>query len=177
MVGVTAVVCTYPLDTMRARMALQQEGMARTSYKGVLDGLQRIPKEEGVGALYRGMGATLLGATPYASLKFGIYEFSKITLCSFKGVNEVELPAKFRVVAGSVAGMCAMTICYPFDVVRRRMQTGQQYKSAWSALKTIAKEEGVQRGLYRGLSMNYLKTVPNVAIYMSLYDYVKNNFI
>jgi hypothetical protein len=28
-------------------------------------------------------------------------------------------------------------------------------------------------GLYRGLSLNYLKTMPNVAIYMSLYDFLK----
>jgi len=36
------------------------------------------------------------------------------------------------------------------------------------------REEGVRRGLYRGLTLNYIKTVPNVAIYMSLYDLVKN---
>ena len=29
------------------------------------------------------------------------------------------------------------------------------------------------RGLYRGLTLNWLKTAPNVAIYMSLYDTVK----
>ena len=28
-------------------------------------------------------------------------------------------------------------------------------------------------GLYRGLSLNWLKTMPNVAIYMSLYDILK----
>lgn len=30
-----------------------------------------------------------------------------------------------------------------------------------------------RRGLYRGLSLNYVKTIPNVAIYMSLYDFLK----
>jgi hypothetical protein len=35
-------------------------------------------------------------------------------------------------------------------------------------------QQGVRRGLYRGLTLNYIKTVPNVAIYMSLYDVVKN---
>ena len=64
----------------------------------------------------------MLGATPYASLKFGIYEFAKTAICRMRGVDEKELPGQFRVVSGSVAGMVAMTICYPFDVVRRRMQ-------------------------------------------------------
>ena len=31
----------------------------------------------------------------------------------------------------------------------------------------------MRNGLYRGLTLNYLKTMPNVAIYMSLYDIVK----
>ena len=34
-----------------------------------------------------------------------------------------------------------------------------------------------RRGLYRGLSLNYLKTMPNVAIYMSLYDFFKHRLV
>ena len=47
------------------------------------------------------------------------------------------------------------------------------YSSTWDALTTIARQEGVRNGLYRGLTLNYLKTMPNVAIYMSLYDLIK----
>jgi hypothetical protein len=47
------------------------------------------------------------------------------------------------------------------------------YTSTIGALTTIAREEGVRGGLYRGLCLNYLKTMPNVAIYMTLYDIVK----
>ena len=48
------------------------------------------------------------------------------------------------------------------------------YSSTLDALTTIARQEGVRNGLYRGLTLNYLKTMPNVAIYMSLYDIVKS---
>jgi solute carrier family 25 protein 16 len=34
-------------------------------------------------------------------------------------------------------------------------------------------QEGIRRGLYRGLTLNYIKTVPNVALYMSIYDVAK----
>ena len=66
-------------------------------------------------------------------------------------------------------------LVYPIDVIRRRMQTSATvlYTSTWDALTTIARQEGVLNGLYRGLTLNYLKTMPNVAIYMSLYDIVK----
>ena len=72
--------------------------------------------------------------------------------------------------------MLAQTFVYPLDVVRRRMQTSgatAAYSGTWDALSTIARTEGVRHGLYRGLTLNYLKTMPNVAIYMSLYDIVK----
>jgi hypothetical protein len=74
-----------------------------------------------------------------------------------------------------LAGLLAQTFVYPLDVVRRRLQTSTSvlYTSTWDALSTIARNEGLANGLYRGLTLNYLKTMPNVAIYMSLYDIVK----
>ena len=48
-----------------------------------------------------------------------------------------------------------------------------RYSSPLDAVLTIWREEGLRLGLYRGLSLNYLKTLPNVAIYMSLYDIAK----
>lgn len=66
---------------------------------------------------------------------------------------------------------------YPMDVLRRRMQTfdgvGSRYSSVTAGLREIVAEEGIRRGLYRGLTLNYLKTIPNVMIYMSLYDIFK----
>lgn len=97
------------------------------------------------------------------------------------GVHESELNPWQRVAAGAVAGLLAQTIVYPLDVVRRRMQTHRSseplYDSPLHALRTIAREEGVLRGLYRGLALNWLKTAPNVAIYMSLYDTVKAHLV
>ena len=86
-----------------------------------------------------------------------------------------------RVTAGLVAGMLAQTAVYPLDVVRRRMQTHEGAKALYDgpidALRTIARTEGIRRGLFRGLSLNYLKTMPNVAIYMSLYDIIKMRLV
>jgi hypothetical protein len=92
--------------------------------------------------------------------------------------SEKELPAWARAAAGATAGSVALTFVYPFDVVRRRFQTHpgpEPYaESVVAAFRNIWRQEGVARGLYRGLSLNYLKTIPNVAIYMSLYDVIKN---
>ena len=111
-------------------------------------------------------------AAPYAGLKFFSYEAIKGTLGRVFGLSENELAAWQRMGAGLVAGMLAQTAVYPFDVIRRRMQTATSplYTGTWNALTTIAKTEGIRGGLYRGLMLNYMKTMPNVAIYMSLYD-------
>lgn len=175
--GFFGVACTYPLDVVRARLALQLEGMVQTSYTGVSDALVSIARQEGVLALYKGMGTTLIGAVPYQGLKFGAYEVMKKFLRSALDVEEEDLSATMRVGSGAFAGLCAQTLVYPFDVIRRRNQAhtgkGSRYKSPVDGFRTIAREEGIKKGLYRGLTLNFLKSIPNVAIYMSLFDYIK----
>jgi hypothetical protein len=178
--GLTAVALTYPLDTVRARMAAQMAGVADARYSGMLDCLVRLPRERGVASLYKGMSTTMIGVAPYAGLKFASYEAMKRSLAPLMGVDsEADLPASARVTCGMVAGGVAQTFVYPFDVIRRRFQTSDKppYKGTWDALTTIAREEGVARGLFRGLSLNYLKTIPNVAVYMSLYDIIKHRLV
>jgi len=137
--------------------------------------LSSIYRERGAAALYSGVTATCVGVAPYAGLKFLSYEALKGSLGSVFGVVEEELRPWQRLSSGLVAGMAAQTAVYPLDVVRRRMQTASTvlYTSTTDALLTIARNEGIANGLYRGLALNYLKTMPNVAIYMSLYDIVK----
>eukprot|EP00192_Tetraselmis_astigmatica_P020939 CAMPEP_0117683894 /NCGR_PEP_ID=MMETSP0804-20121206/20727_1 /TAXON_ID=1074897 /ORGANISM="Tetraselmis astigmatica, Strain CCMP880" /LENGTH=280 /DNA_ID=CAMNT_0005494685 /DNA_START=17 /DNA_END=856 /DNA_ORIENTATION=+ len=163
--GLTAVSLTFPLDVVRARLAMQAHGISHTSYTGILDCMHKTAAQEGVGALYKGMGAAMVGVAPYAGIKFCTYEFGKSTACQWLGHTEETLPAQVRVSCGAVAGLLAQTLVYPCDVVRRRMQThfgrSSPYRSTLDGLITIARDEGVSRGLYRGLTLNYIKTLPN----------------
>lgn len=74
--GLTAVSLTYPLDTIRARLAFQITGEHR--YNGIIHTATSILKEEGgVRALYRGFVPTLCGMVPYAGLSFYCFEMLK----------------------------------------------------------------------------------------------------
>eukprot|EP00808_Paulinella_micropora_P017895 g65564.t1 len=175
MAGCTAVALTYPLDLVRATLALQAEGKKPGQYgTNFFSVLVNMCKAKGFAGMYRGISPTMAGVIPYAGLKFASYEAMKPFLSMW---GDGEIHPTTRLAAGASAGLVAQTFVYPFDIMRRRMQThegkGHKYPSVWSGLKQIAREEGIRKGLYRGMTLNYMKTIPNVSIYMSVYDIVK----
>eukprot|EP00760_Papus_ankaliazontas_P025365 PhM_4_TR2670/c0_g1_i1/m.52167/K15085/SLC25A42; solute carrier family 25, member 42 len=171
--GVTATAATYPLDLLRARMAVSHE--AHPTYRSIT---REIVAKQGWLGLTAGMSVTLKGIAIHDAFKFGSYDMTKqfVARNVFGYESEKQLPFSARVAIGAVAGAVAQTVCYPSDVIRRRMQTvpdGQAppYRGLTHGVLEIYRREGVVRGLYRGYSLNLLKASPNIAIYMSLYDY------
>lgn len=74
--GVTAVCLTYPLDTIRARLAFQVSG--EHMYTGIVHAARCIFKDEGgLRALYRGFLPTVCGMIPYAGCSFYCFETFK----------------------------------------------------------------------------------------------------
>ncbi|XP_076177564.1 dephosphocoenzyme A carrier isoform X2 [Ptiloglossa arizonensis] len=74
--GITSQGTTYPLDLMRARMAVTQ----KAEYRTLRQVFVRIYVEEGILAYYRGFTATLLGVIPYAGCSFFTYDLLRNVL-------------------------------------------------------------------------------------------------
>lgn len=166
--GTTATMLTYPLDMVRARMAVTPKEM----YSNILHVFVRISREEGLKTLYRGFTPTLLGVVPYAGLSFFTYESLKKLHAEHSGRTQ---PYTFeRLAFGACAGLIGQSASYPLDVVRRRMQTagvtGHTYGTILSTMREIVAEEGVIRGLYKGLSMNWVKGPIAVGISFTTFD-------
>ncbi|XP_029073170.1 mitochondrial coenzyme A transporter SLC25A42 isoform X1 [Monodon monoceros] len=166
--GTTAASLTYPLDLVRARMAVTPKEM----YSNIFHVFIRISREEGLKTLYHGFIPTVLGVIPYAGLSFFTYETLKSLHREYSGRLQ---PYPFeRMIFGACAGLIGQSASYPLDVVRRRMQTagvtGHQRTSITRTMHTIMREEGVVRGLYKGLSMNWLKGPIAVGISFTTFD-------
>ncbi len=189
MTGVTAVTFTYPLDLVRARLAFQ---VSERKYTGVLRTLWMVPREEGgLIALYRGYTASIMGMIPYAGIAFYTYELIKSVLLetevlqpytSKKSMDKsgtVVLNIPSNLFAGGMAGAISQSISYPLDVCRRHMQLEgvrsefPKYPNVLSLLFNIYKKSGVVRGLYRGMTLNFYRAIPQVAVSFSVYEFLK----
>ncbi|XP_053927817.1 solute carrier family 25 member 16 isoform X4 [Cuculus canorus] len=68
---------------------------------------------------------------------------------------------------------------YPLDVTRRRMQLGavlpdsEKCLTMVQTLKYVYQQHGVRRGLYRGLSLNYIRCIPSQAVAFTTYELMK----
>uniref|UniRef100_A0A673GPX2 Solute carrier family 25 member 42 n=1 Tax=Sinocyclocheilus rhinocerous TaxID=307959 RepID=A0A673GPX2_9TELE len=155
--GTTAAMITYPLDMVRARMAVTPKEILQHT-------LVKITQW--------GKKTNTNGVMPYAGLSFFTYETLKKIHAEHTGRSH---PFSYeRLAFGACAGLIGQSASYPLDVVRRRMQTagvtGHTYGSISGTMREIVTEEGVIRGLYKGLSMNWVKGPIAVGISFMTFD-------
>ncbi|KAJ7559694.1 hypothetical protein O6H91_04G096900 [Diphasiastrum complanatum] len=197
--GGTAVLFTYPLDLARTKLAYQvaNHSFSYTNqasgsisscsyqpyYRGIRDVLTTVYKDGGLRGLYRGVAPTLYGIIPYAGLKFYVYESLKGSLPS-----EQQQSVSVKLACGAVAGLVGQTFTYPLDVVRRQMQVQRpyaengfsglgsaefQHRGTMDGIMSVIRTQG-WRQMFAGLSINYLKLAPSVAIGFAAYDGMKS---
>ena len=174
--GITAMTAVYPLETIRTRLALQ---MNQSHYKTPW----QVIKKLNINQLYGGLKISLLGFGPFNALNFMFYNWYKDILNENieKGNYNIRLrdnniqlsnyinSSTVNLLAGGLSGMSSLTITYPTDLLRRRFQMEgfnnetPKYNGIIDGFKTIVKEEGII-GLYRGLSLGYLRVFPCLGI-------------
>ena len=161
----TATIVSYPLDNARARLALQTN---KGYYKSLTDVFRKVP----VINLYKGLDMTLIGFLPYNALSFTIYSY----LRDNKYFNNYTYN---NLIYGGFAGTGAVSITYPSDLIRRRLQLQDfdknvpRYTGIIDCASKIIKSEGIT-GLYRGLIACYIKVFPTMGIQFACFDYLKS---
>jgi len=148
--------------------------------------LPKLPKKEGFGT--NGLQKGLFLAYPYTTLmngtRLGCYPTAKTTLAQF--FNSTETSYLVSCLAGGITGVIGTMLANPFYVAKTRLQAqvkldptvhasvGHQhsYTSAWDALISIGKQEGI-RGYFRGLSASCYRIFVASAVQLATYDYAK----
>lgn len=122
--GALAVCIGTPFDIALVR--LQSDGMAkpqdRRNYKNVFDALIRTSKEEGVGALYKGLMPNILRGMAMNAGMLSCYDQAKELVASMLGDPMTDGPSlPTRLGASATAGFTAALFSLPFDLIKSRL--------------------------------------------------------
>lgn len=159
--GIAALIsCPAEVTLVRMSNDSSQPVEKRRNYKGVGDAFQRILKEEGFGAFFRGSGPFVNRAMLVGAVQVGTYDqFRQI----FKGwgVTHDFLNVFY---ASMTSGLIYSVITMPLETSKNRMAfqrpdpvTGERlYKNAFQTMSHIVKNEGVLR-LWAGFPPYYLR--------------------
>jgi len=139
---------TFPVDTAKVRLQVQGETAAgvRHRYRGLVNTLVVIAKNEGPKKLYGGLAAGLQRQICFASVRIGLYDHTKKTYQQMiEGKQATGSPSiPVRIAAGITTGAMAVFVAQPTDVVKVRLQAQPgRYPTTLSAYKHIASVEGV----------------------------------
>eukprot|EP00752_Nemacystus_decipiens_P014630 g13028.t1 len=181
--GVTeAVLVVTPAEVCKIRMQAQfhslldPQEMARRKYRNVLQTAVVVAREEGVGALYKGLAPTVLRQGCNQAVNFTCYQMFKTKLSSYLGRDE--LASWQHMLLGGLSGGIGPCVNNPLDVVKTRLQKqvvlpGQapKYGSFMSSISLIAKEEGI-KALWKGLTPRLMRIMPGQAITFMTYEWV-----
>ncbi|KAI5750094.1 hypothetical protein M8J76_012761 [Diaphorina citri] len=174
MKGFSACSATNPIWFVKTRLQL-----AHVQHGSQVTAMHIIRREyltSGIKGFYKGITASYFGITE-TIIHFVIYEAIKAKLMAVRAHQSLDGDKKTRdfvefMMAGAVSKTCASCIAYPHEVARTRLrEEGTKYKSFFQTLATVAHEEGA-RGLYRGLSTQLIRQIPNTAIMMATYEAV-----
>eukprot|EP01080_Neovahlkampfia_damariscottae_P004492 gene4492-7872_t len=129
--GPISLILVYPVDVIRTRLAAQTSNEIK--YKGIIHTFNKIRKEEGMKAFYRGSVISLFQSFPNLAINFTIFE-ECVDKFQEKGYNSVF----HSIVSGVISGTCAQTVTYPMDVIVRNMQLdgkGEKFKTPMDLIR------------------------------------------
>ncbi|XP_052175801.1 uncharacterized protein LOC127790358 isoform X2 [Diospyros lotus] len=119
--GVCATVASdavfTPMDVVKQRLQLSD-----SPYKGVLDCVTRVLREEGFRAFYASYRTTVLMNAPFTAVHFATYEATKRGLMEISPESASDERLVVHATAGAAAGALGAAITTPLDVVKTQLQ-------------------------------------------------------
>lgn len=182
--GVTeAVAVVTPMEVVKIRLQAQHHSMADPldvpKYRNAAHAMYTVLKEEGVGALYRGVSLTALRQGTNQAANFSAYTELKAWLQNRSGNPDEGLPGWQTAFIGLVSGAVGPFSNAPIDTIKTRLQKtpAQAGETAIGRITAIAgqmwKQEGV-RAFWMGITPRVMRVAPGQAVTFAVYEYLKD---
>jgi hypothetical protein len=125
--GATGPLVTHPLDTVITRMQTASVSQQRSATQTA----RQIVAEGGIRSLYRGLPFPLLGSTLFRSTQFAVYNSAFVALDGTAAAQEIPGSSGLQsrvILAGLASSFARALIENPFEVMKVRRQTGQDWR-------------------------------------------------
>ena len=113
--GILSTIIIFPLETIRSKLSAQNNN--NKIYKGIIDCGINTYKLGGINSFFKGSPVTLLGLIPFQGTNFLTYQYMKDNY-SNTNINLLAF--------GSISGFNSVSVSYPFDVIKRRLQLSNE---------------------------------------------------
>ncbi|KAK4096439.1 mitochondrial carrier [Parathielavia hyrcaniae] len=182
--GVTeAVAVVTPMEVVKIRLQAQHHSMADPldvpKYRNAAHALYTIVKEEGAGALYRGVSLTALRQGSNQAVNFTAYTYFKEWLYQWQPEHRGgNLPSYQTTLIGLVSGAMGPLSNAPIDTIKTRLQKmkAEEGTTALQRITRIAgdmfKQEGVH-AFYKGITPRIMRVAPGQAVTFTVYEFLK----
>lgn len=173
--GASTLCITNPIWVVKTRMCLQYAATSSQTevyYNGVIDGLIKLYRNEGIKGFYKGFVPGLFGVS-HGAIQFMAYEeFKKLNSRYFGQAIEAKQSALTYITMAALSKIVAVVVTYPYQVIRARLQDrtySQHYEGITDLISKILKNERA-RGFYKGLAPNLLRVTPACCITFVVYE-------
>ncbi|KAH7972317.1 mitochondrial folate transporter/carrier [Rhipicephalus sanguineus] len=182
--GVTSTLVLHPLDLLKIRLAVNDGQLkSRPQYRGILNAVSTIIREEGIRGLYRGVAPNCWGAGTSWGLYFLFYNSIKSWMLD--GSPDKQLGPGRHMMAAAESGLLTLVITNPITMVKTRMclqyadhhmdlPATRRYSGMLDAFQKVYKYEGVT-GLYRGFVPGMFN-VSHGALQFMVYEEMKKAY-
>jgi hypothetical protein len=170
--GSSLIMLTYPLDLLRTRFAISSSNQSITKYT------RNVLSTEGIRGLYKGLPISLLVGSFHIGIQLSCYDIYKTNLKRY-----IDHSMATNMLCGAGAGLTAQVSTFPGDVIRKKMHIDgklnekRKYANTIDCIKKTIRTEGLRKGVYSGLTVSAIKTIPSASIQFASFEFLKKMLI
>ncbi|GAB1727376.1 hypothetical protein KC338_g1680 [Hortaea werneckii] len=181
--GVTeAVAVVTPMEVVKIRLQSQYHSMSDPldvpKYRNAAHACFTVLKEEGPGALWRGVSLTALRQGTNQAANFTAYTELKDRVQQMSADPTAQLPAWQTSIIGLFSGAVGPFTNAPIDTIKTRLQRqpAEPGQSAMSRITEIGSQMFKQEGpkaFWKGITPRVMRVAPGQAVTFAVYEYLK----